>query len=293
VTEWARLAIISGDTIDIAGTSDITGDIADPAPLDSAARREPPEARREPPEARREPPASQRPRREPCHPPEALLTAPSYPAGAPQSRPGLLPGKPVTDSCDSPEPPARTDLHVLAAQGRQDAIEALLRQLRPLIVRYVRARLARTGSQDEDDVTQEVCLALLSALPSYREMGRPFAAFVFAIAAHKVADAARGAARSPLPVPVLPELPDLRPGPEDLVVAGVEASQVRILLAHLPDGQRRLLLLRVVGGFSAEDTGYVLDMSPGAVRVAQHRALLRLRALAAREAVAAPWEVAV
>jgi RNA polymerase sigma-70 factor (ECF subfamily) len=36
----------------------------------------------------------------------------------------------------------------------------------------------------------------------------------------------------------------------------------------------------VVGGLSAEDTGYVLDMSPGAVRVAQHRALLRLRALA-------------
>ena len=47
--------------------------------------------------------------------------------------------------------------------------------------------------------------------------------------------------------------------------------------------QRRLLLLRVVGGLSAEDTGYVLDMSPGAVRVAQHRALLRLRALAAHD----------
>jgi RNA polymerase sigma-70 factor (ECF subfamily) len=58
------------------------------------------------------------------------------------------------------------------------------------------------------------------------------------------------------------------------------------LLAHLPDGQRRLLLLRVVGGLSAEDTGYVLDMSPGAVRVAQHRALLRLRALAAAEPTA-------
>ena len=55
------------------------------------------------------------------------------------------------------------------------------------------------GSQDEDDLTQEVCLALLTALPSYPDMGRPFGAFVFAIAAHKVADAARGAARSPPP----------------------------------------------------------------------------------------------
>ena len=84
-------------------------------------------------------------------------------------------------------------------EPREDAVEALLRQFRPAIVRYCRSRLARTrtrtrtrtGSLDEDDVAQEVCLALLSALPSYRDMGRPAGAFVFAIAAHKVADAAR------------------------------------------------------------------------------------------------------
>jgi RNA polymerase sigma-70 factor, ECF subfamily len=133
-------------------------------------------------------------------------------------------------------------------------------------------------------VAQEVCLALLSALPSYRDMGRPFGAFVFAIAAHKVADAARGAARAPLPVPVLPDLPDRCLGPEETVLKSVDARLARALLAHLPAAQRRLLLLRVVGGLSAEDTGYVLDMSPGAVRVAQHRALVRLRALAADEA---------
>jgi RNA polymerase sigma-70 factor, ECF subfamily len=180
------------------------------------------------------------------------------------------------------------ELHTQAAQGRQDAIEALLAQLRPAIVRYVRARLARTGSQDEDDVAQEVCLALLSALPSYQDLGRPFTAFVFGIAAHKVADAVRGAARSPLPVPVVPELPDRCLGPEEIVVAGVDARLARILLASLPASQRRLLLLRVVAGLSAEDTGYVLDMSPGAVRVAQHRALARLRAQAAAQSAAQP-----
>ncbi len=174
-------------------------------------------------------------------------------------------------------------------EPREDAVEALLRQFRPAIVRYCRSRLARTrtrtrtGSLDGDDVAQEVCLALLSALPSYRDMGRPFGAFVFAIAAHKVADAARGAARAPLPVPVLPDLPDRCLGPEETVLKSVDARLARALLAHLPAAQR-LLLLRVVGGLSAEDTGYVLDMSPGAVRVAQHRALVRLRALAADEA---------
>lgn len=107
----------------------------------------------------------------------------------PDLRSGPLPGL-----CSGSPP----DLHLRAAQGRQDAIEALLRQLRPAIVRYCRARLTRThlaqtGSQDEDDLAQEVCLALLTALPSYQDMGRPFGAFVFAIAAHKVAGAARGA----------------------------------------------------------------------------------------------------
>jgi RNA polymerase sigma-70 factor (ECF subfamily) len=134
----------------------------------------------------------------------------------------------------------------------------MLRQFRPAIVRYCRSRLTgtrtRTGSLDEDDVAQEVCLALLSALPSYRDMGRPFGAFVFAIAAHEVADAARGAARAPLPVPVLPDLPDRCLGPEETVLKSVDARLARALLARLPAVQRRLLLLRVVGGLSAEDT---------------------------------------
>jgi RNA polymerase sigma-70 factor, ECF subfamily len=177
----------------------------------------------------------------------------------------------------------------LAALGQTDAIDELLRRLRPEIVRYCRARLARLGCRggpgpNEDDVAQEVCLALLAALPSYTEMGRPFGAFVFGIAAHKVADVARAAARSGLSVvagDVPDDVPDVAAGPEESVLSSLDAARARRLLALLPSGQRRLLLLRVVTGLSAAETGYVLDMTPGAVRVAQHRALARLRELAA------------
>jgi RNA polymerase sigma-70 factor, ECF subfamily len=177
-----------------------------------------------------------------------------------------------------------------AALGRRDAIDALLRQLRPVIVRYCRARLARLGChcQNEDDVAQEVCLALLTALPTYTDTGRPFSAFVFGIAAHKVADAARGAARTAtVPMPDVPDHADVRPGPEEALLQDLDARRTRALLATLPAGQRRLLLLRVVTGLSAEETGYVLDMTPGAVRVAQHRALTRLRQLAGADQAAA------
>ena len=62
-----------------------------------------------------------------------------------------------------------------------------------------------------------------------------------------------------------------------------EADTARRLLDLLPPHQRELLLLRVVVGLSAEETGAALGMTPGAVRVAQHRALSRLRTLAAAE----------
>jgi len=180
------------------------------------------------------------------------------------------------------------DLTSRAALGQPAAIESLLARIRPMIVRYCRARLGRIAGHYHvaDDVAQEVCIAVLSALPRYRDMGRPFASFVFGIASHKVADAMRSAARLAVPTEILPDGPDEQPGPEETVVASLEAERARALLARLPVHLRELVILRVVTGLSAEETGNVLGMTAGAVRVAQHRALARLRAFAVEESIA-------
>ena len=159
------------------------------------------------------------------------------------------------------------DLTTRAVHGQPAAIESLLEHIRPMVVRYCRARLGRmTGHYHvADDVAQEVCIAVLSALPRYRDMGRPFASFVFGIASHKVADAVRAAARLAVPTEELPDGPDDQPGPEETVVAWLEAQRARALLARLPAHLRELLILRVVKGLSAEETGHVLGMSAGAV----------------------------
>ncbi len=56
------------------------------------------------------------------------------------------------------------------------------------------------------------------------------------------------------------------------------------LLDKLPEKLREILRLRVVAGMSAEETGRALGMTPGAVRVAQHRALNTLRGFVGHEA---------
>lgn len=167
-----------------------------------------------------------------------------------------------------------------AVGGDRAALDGLLNRIRPFVVRYCRAKLGRQerSSASADDVAQEVYIAVLQALPKYRDQGRPFLAFVYGIAAHKVADARRSSARNRAqPVAEVPDTESHGDGPEQLVMQNELRGQVDRLLSVLPEKQREILVLRLVVGLSAEETAETVGTSPGAVRVTQHRALRRLR----------------
>src|SRR4051794_40610709 len=171
-----------------------------------------------------------------------------------------------------------------AVRGDLDATSALLELIQPDVVRYCRAHLGRTGGRytTADDVAQEVCLAVLRALPDFRDQGRPFSAFVYGIATHKIVDAQRAAGRhlALATVDDVPDRADTRPGPEQQAVATDQARRLAGLLRHLSELHREIIILRVAVGLSAEEVGATLGMSAGAVRVAQSRALANLRTLA-------------
>src|SRR6266540_6193692 len=142
------------------------------------------------------------------------------------------------------------DLVARAAAGDARAADALLAHVRPPVLRYCRARLGRVPGADHaaDDAAQEVCLAVLSALPRYRDEGRPFEAFVYGIASRKVADVQRSAMRAAVPTAELPESMDDSPTPEEQAVRASDAQRCRDLLSQLPDHLRELLVLRVAVG---------------------------------------------
>jgi RNA polymerase sigma-70 factor (ECF subfamily) len=168
-----------------------------------------------------------------------------------------------------------------AVAGSRDALREVVEIIRPIVVRYVRARIgsAERSGLSADDVAQEVCLAAIQALPRYQDQGRPFLAFVYGIASHKVADAHRAVARNRSePTDVVPERFSLEAGPEQMALQSDTAARMNRLLAVLPEKQREILTLRIVVGLSAEETAEAVGSTPGAVRVAQHRALARLKA---------------
>lgn len=168
-----------------------------------------------------------------------------------------------------------------AVAGSRDALREVVEIIRPIVVRYVRARLgtAERVGLSADDVAQEVCLAAIQALPRYQDQGRPFLAFVYGIASHKVADAHRAAGRNRSePTDSVPERLSVDAGPEQMAIQADSAARMKQLLAVLPEKQREILTLRIVVGLSAEETAEAVGSTPGAVRVAQHRALARLKA---------------
>jgi RNA polymerase sigma-70 factor (ECF subfamily) len=172
------------------------------------------------------------------------------------------------------------DRVVRAQAGDEDALRDLFAEVRPVVLSYCRRRVGTypAGRQLAEDVTQDVCLALVTALPRYVYDGAPFSAYVFAIASHKVNDVHRRRSREPFlglweeDLELLP----LEPSPERQVVARAELDVVLRLIALLPPKMAMALRLRAAG-LGAVEIAAVMGMTPGAVRVTEHRAARRLR----------------
>lgn len=167
-----------------------------------------------------------------------------------------------------------------ARRGDRVALTSVLESVQDPILRYCRGRIG-VGERhlfSADDIAQEALMAVMTALPRYEDQGKPFMAFVYGIASHKVADAMRAAGRVKAdPVDSVPDVGSLVGGPEQAALDSDASRRMKALLATLPEKQREVLIMRLVVGMSAEETAEAVGSTPGAVRVTQHRALGKLK----------------
>jgi RNA polymerase sigma-70 factor (ECF subfamily) len=186
--------------------------------------------------------------------------------------------------------PARWDeLAKAAAAGEPHAMDELMAVLMPWAERYAETRL---GGQDltylaPADVAQEICLAVFVAVAEYGVRGGSFLFLLRAIAANKVADAFRKAARSRLVLTGdLPERPaEPADDPEQRALRAELGARLGRLMRTLPVSHRDVLRLRVLGELTSNETAEALGTTSLRVRVTKHRAISRLRARAQRREV--------
>ena len=171
-----------------------------------------------------------------------------------------------------PRPDADPDLaDVRAAQVDRQAFGTLYRRyLQPV---YGYAFYLLGDHHDAEDVTERTFLAALAGIGGFRDTGSTFRSWLFRIAHNQLANALRSRRRHRWPsIDAMPEPAD-PVDPSARLSAGDEARRLRQALDRLAPDRRQVLVLRVIDGLSARETGEVLGRSEGAVRVLQHRAL--------------------
>lgn len=165
----------------------------------------------------------------------------------------------------------------MAAAGNRLAAQQLMATIRPLVLCYCRTRMRGSWITGED-IAQETCLALLAALPSYDESRGTLVSLAYGIARHLLATTYRQAGRRPATsFAEMPDMPAPEAGPEEQAVQRDQFDRLAPHLTSLSVRQQQVVLLRVMHALSAEETAVAIDSTAGSVRVAQHRALQRLR----------------
>lgn len=156
-----------------------------------------------------------------------------------------------------------------AVAGDRRALEALLRELGPVVLRACRGIL---GPTEADDAAQESLIKLARALPSLREeaAARGFATRIAIRTAMRIR---RRRPRQPEPLPEDPTTPAREGAPHRAAVMAARRHFVRQLLDELPDEQAETLAMRFMLGHSlrevADATGVPVNTVRSRVRLAR------------------------
>ena len=127
-----------------------------------------------------------------------------------------------------------------------------------------------------EDVTSEVFLKALRSISRYQDTGRPFAAWLYQIAANAVADRYR-AHRPTLDIDALFDLGTSGPGLDDIAIQGDQVRRVWTIVETLPAPQRTAMVLKFQEDMKLADIAQVMGKSEGAVKLLIHRGVTRIR----------------
>jgi RNA polymerase sigma-70 factor, ECF subfamily len=165
---------------------------------------------------------------------------------------------------------------IAAAQCDPRAFAPLYERYVTPVYRYLRSRLPT--DEEAADVTQEVFVRALDALPRYRQGTAPFSAWLFRIARNMATDSHRRR-RSTVTWEFLPEAlhPTHPRATEETILEHETLDQLRSLLLQLSPEKQEILALRFVVGLTAREIASIIGKSEAAIHKQLRRTLHALK----------------
>jgi len=153
-----------------------------------------------------------------------------------------------------------------AREGDREEFGELYRIHHPSVFRLARFYLG----EGAEDAVSEIFLRAWAGLPRYRDTGAPFAAWLYGIGRHVVADELARRRRTE-PRAELPDGPAETPMEDRLVLAAA--------IERLPKEQRQVIELKYLVGMTNPELARAMDTTMGAVNAKQWRALRALQGI--------------
>ena len=172
--------------------------------------------------------------------------------------------------------PGRGEERDLVERAKRDPREfgALYDRHFQQIYRFVYSRVREQTAAE--DVTSEVFIKALKAMPRYQDTGRPFAAWLYQIAVNAIADRYRSLKPSQ-PLEDFHDLSVSGPALEEQAAQRDEIRRIWAIVEELPEQQRMALVLKFQEDMRIEDIAVAMGKTPGAVKLLIHRGVTRLR----------------
>lgn len=167
-----------------------------------------------------------------------------------------------------------SEVYDAAQLGQPWALRLIYEELAPQVMGYLRAK----GVREPEELTSDVFCTVFTKLPSLTGGVGGLRTFAFSVAHARMVDAVRKHARRGPDLPYEPERDQrLSESAEQEAETRAGTERVTALLARLPDDQRSVLAMRIIGDLSVEEVAAAIGKSPGAVKQLQRRALIALR----------------
>jgi RNA polymerase sigma-70 factor, ECF subfamily len=157
--------------------------------------------------------------------------------------------------------------HQLIERAKHDENAFAVLYLRHVDQVYRYLRTHTENEEDASDLTQQVFLSALAALPRYQSRDLPFAAWLTRIARNAAIDTYRSRRRV-MPWDHIAEqiLPCEAISPEEAAIKRERINHIRLLVAQLDTDKQELLALRFAADLSSREIGELVGRSEAAIQ---------------------------
>jgi RNA polymerase sigma-70 factor (ECF subfamily) len=148
------------------------------------------------------------------------------------------------------------------------------------IYRFIAVKVGT--KQEAEDLSHEVFMSAWQKLPQYEAQGFPFSSWLYRIARNRVIDHYR-TKKSHVSIDDEQmdheELFGVQSEVADTLDTGLDLAVIKEAMSSLTGEQREVIQLRFMSDLSPAEIAKVLGKREGAVRIIQHRALLKIKSI--------------